>query len=71
MRVWVLSFVLFFSAAELYQWLQKITLPFPVFVIAGALLAIASNVNQLKSGRSIFTVAKSEPVRSEADSREC
>lgn len=43
MQVWIVCSVVFFVAAELYQWLQGITLPMPVFVVAGALLAVASN----------------------------
>jgi hypothetical protein len=29
--------------AELHQWMKNFTLPLPVFILAGALLAIASN----------------------------
>lgn len=43
MQVWIVCFVVFFVAAELYQWLQGMTLPLPVWIIAGALLAVASN----------------------------
>jgi hypothetical protein len=28
---------------ELYQWMKNFTLPLPVFILAGAVLAIASN----------------------------
>lgn len=49
MRVWTLCFVLFFVLAELYQWLEGVVLPLPVFVGAGALLAIASNAGNWKS----------------------
>lgn len=45
-RVWVVCFVVFFGSAELYQWVQGITLPMPVMVIAGVLLAIAANTDQ-------------------------
>lgn len=47
MQVWIVCFVLFFGAAELYQWIQGITLPLPVFAVAGALLAVASNSHLL------------------------
>jgi hypothetical protein len=43
MQVWIVCCVLFFVTAELYQWLQDVTLPMPIFAIAGALLAVASN----------------------------
>jgi hypothetical protein len=47
MRVWLTSFVLLFGAVELFQWAQELTLPMPIFVIGGALLAIASNSTKL------------------------
>lgn len=43
MKVWVACVVVFFGVAELYQWFQQVTLPFPVYGIAGLLLAIISN----------------------------
>lgn len=49
MRVWTAFFVTFFILAELYQWLEGVVLPLPVFVGAGALLAIASNAGSWKT----------------------
>jgi hypothetical protein len=46
MQVWVLCFVVFFAATQFYQWVQDVTLPTPVFIVAGALLAIASNADR-------------------------
>lgn len=46
MRVWVVCLILFFGAAELYQWIQKQDLPLPVTLAAGLLLAIASNLDK-------------------------
>ena len=46
MRVWGVCFVLFFGAAEFYQWMQGLTLPLPFFVVLGGLLAIASNADK-------------------------
>jgi hypothetical protein len=34
---------------ELYQWMKHFTLPLPVFILAGALLAIASNYGKYGS----------------------
>jgi hypothetical protein len=47
MQVWIVCCLVFFGAAELYQWLQGVTLPMPVFVITGALLAVASNASKV------------------------
>ena len=43
MKVWMTSFLVLFGMVELYQWFRDFTLPLPVFILAGALLAIASN----------------------------
>ncbi|NEQ25472.1 MAG: hypothetical protein F6K28_41695 [Microcoleus sp. SIO2G3] len=43
MRVWLTCFVLVFGMAEFYQWVKHFTVPLPVFILAGGLLAIASN----------------------------
>lgn len=51
MRVWGVCFVLFFGAAEFYQWMQGLTLPLPFFIALGGLLAIASNADKWR----IFT----------------
>ncbi|MEQ9552536.1 MAG: hypothetical protein RIM23_23345 [Coleofasciculus sp. G3-WIS-01] len=43
MRVLITTFVVLFSLIELSQWVSHFTLPMPVLILAGALLAIASN----------------------------
>jgi hypothetical protein len=48
MRFWFVCFVLLFSFAELFQWLEQFSLPMPIFVLGGVFLAIASNYNKLK-----------------------
>ncbi|OLP19030.1 hypothetical protein BST81_07355 [Leptolyngbya sp. 'hensonii'] len=46
MKIWVISFILLFGFAEFFQWASHVTLPLPVFILAGALLAIASNADK-------------------------
>jgi len=46
MQFGIVCFVLFFLVSQVFQWVQEITLPFPFFVLAGALLAIASNFDR-------------------------
>lgn len=53
MQVWLLCVLLFFGAAEFYQWVQGFTLPMPVFVLAGALLAVASNFDKFPAKGAI------------------
>ncbi|PSB02148.1 hypothetical protein [Merismopedia glauca] len=43
MKVWIATFILLFAIAELFEWLQKFSLPLPIYILGGALLAIASN----------------------------
>lgn len=43
MQVWVASVVLLFVGIQFVQWLMSLTLPWPLYAVAGVLLAIASN----------------------------
>jgi hypothetical protein len=43
MRVWLVTFIFLFGAVQLYQWLKGFMLPLPIYVLAGAFLAVASN----------------------------
>ncbi|HEY9908305.1 MAG TPA: hypothetical protein V6D18_11960 [Thermosynechococcaceae cyanobacterium] len=47
MKVWITCFILLFGMAELLQWVQKLSLPLPIFILGGAFLAIASNYDKL------------------------
>lgn len=46
MQFAIVCFVLFFLLSQVFQWAQEITLPLPFFILAGALLAIASNFDR-------------------------
>lgn len=46
MQLWVVCFVMFFGAVELFQWVQGFSLPLPVLAIGGILLAIVSNASK-------------------------
>jgi hypothetical protein len=43
MKVWLISFVILFALAQFILWAKDIFLPLPIYVFAGAFLAIASN----------------------------
>lgn len=43
MKVWITSVLVLYGMVEAYQWLKHFTLPLPVFILGGAILAIASN----------------------------
>jgi len=46
MQLWATFFVISLGMIELHQWLQGVTLPLPALIVAGVLLAIASNRNK-------------------------
>ncbi|MBD3880340.1 hypothetical protein IFO70_01075 [Phormidium tenue FACHB-886] len=58
MQVWIICLVLFFGIAEFYQWAKGLSLPMPVLIAAGVLLAVVSN---LRSVRAASTVAAAAP----------
>lgn len=58
MQVWILCLVLFFGVAEFYQWAKGLSLPVPVMIAAGVLLAVVSN---LRSVRTASTAAVAAP----------
>jgi len=42
MQVWVAIVVLLFIGVQFVDWLMTLTLPWPLYAVAGVLLAIAS-----------------------------
>lgn len=46
MRVWLSCFFVLFAIAEFYQWAQHVTLPLPLYILGGAVLAVASNADK-------------------------
>ena len=65
MRVWITSVLVVFGMVELYQWMKNFTLPLPVFILAGAMLAIASNYGKYAgwSFQSPFAQSQMQPVQ--------
>jgi hypothetical protein len=43
MRVWVTYVIALFSLVELYEWIQAVKLPLPIYGLAGLALALISN----------------------------
>jgi hypothetical protein len=81
LRLWFIYFVLLFGAAQFYQWLthltwfepfslSEISLPFPVLMMAGAVLAIASNADKQLGVLSQSEDQASETPPSQAESTE-
>lgn len=67
MKVWLVCFFVLFAGAELFKWLQGISLPLPIYVLGGSFLALASNHDRifqpnLKNTSGIASVEVSEQV---------
>jgi hypothetical protein len=45
MKVWLVGCFLLFLAVEFLRWAKGYILPLPIYVLAGALLSIASNAS--------------------------
>ena len=63
MKVWIACFILFFGATEVLQWVQQSSLPLPLLVLSGALLAIASNYDKLTNFPFHLDYKKSEALQ--------
>ncbi|MEI6445872.1 MAG: hypothetical protein WCO29_22770 [Nostocales cyanobacterium ELA583] len=47
MRVWLVCFFVLFALAEFFKWLRGFSVPLPIYILGGALLAIASNYDKI------------------------
>ncbi len=46
MRTWLTTVIFLFLAIQAFQWVKGFILPLPIYVMAGAFLAIASNYDK-------------------------
>lgn len=58
MRVWLACFIVLFAIAELYEWAKHLNLLFPIYIVGGAFLAIASNYDKLPNWLSLNKAAE-------------
>ena len=64
MQFLVLIVFFLFAGVELFQWLKGVILPLPVYVLAGAFLAIASNYDKglgLLSSQNVGSLENQTP----------
>lgn len=47
MKVWLVCFFVVFAGAELFKWLQGVSVPLPIYMLGGAFLAVASNHDKI------------------------
>lgn len=48
MKFWLTTCIFLFVLVELVGWIKQFILPLPLYIMAGALLAIASNYEKAK-----------------------
>ncbi len=46
-RIWFICFVVLFGLSQLFDWVQQLSLPLPIYILGGAFLAVASNYEKL------------------------
>ena len=46
MQVWISAVFVLYVLVQFYQWVKGFILPLPIYVLAGAFLAIASNYDK-------------------------
>ncbi|MGC1394385.1 MAG: hypothetical protein WA828_08900 [Coleofasciculaceae cyanobacterium] len=46
MKIWLTCVLVLYGMVEIYQWMKQFSLPLPAFILAGAVLAIASNYDK-------------------------
>jgi hypothetical protein len=61
-QVWIAIFFVLLAGAELYQSIKDITLPFPVYLVLGVVLAVASNYQQQIANPQIERVTLQEII---------
>ncbi len=59
-QFWIAIFFILLAIVELYQSIKEIALPFPVYLVLGTLLAVASNYQHKFSVDRLHQVAGSE-----------
>jgi hypothetical protein len=47
MRVWLACFLVLFALAQLFDWIEQLKLPLPIYILGGTFLAVASNYDKL------------------------
>lgn len=60
MKSWLFSVVVLFVLAKAFLWVRGFILPVPIYVLAGAFLAIASNYD--KGMKSLFRSEENDVI---------
>ncbi len=67
MRVWLACFFLLFALAKLFDWVQELSLPLPIYILGGAFLAVASNYDKIVGSYFSDAINEALPEQSQLD----
>ena len=59
MKAWLVSVGILFVVVEIFSWVKNFILPLPIYILAGAFIAIASNYD-----KEIMAMFRQETVES-------
>jgi len=65
MRVWLACFFVLFALAKLFDWVQGLSLPLPIYILGGAFLAIASNYDKIVGSYFSDAISEAQPEQSQ------
>ncbi|MBW4572302.1 MAG: hypothetical protein KME31_31240 [Tolypothrix carrinoi HA7290-LM1] len=67
MRVWLACFFVLFALAKLFDWVQELSLPLPIYILGGAFLAVASNYDKIVGSYFSDAISEAQPEQSQLD----
>jgi hypothetical protein len=47
MKVWLVCVFVLFALAQFFDWVKEVSIPLPIYILAGAFLAVASNYDKI------------------------
>jgi hypothetical protein len=68
MRIWLVCFFVLFALAKLFDWVQGLSLPLPMYILGGAFLAVASNYDKIVGSYFSDVIGETQPEQSQLDS---
>lgn len=67
MRVWLACFFVLFALAKLFDWVQELSLPLPIYILGGAFLAVASNYDKIVGSYFNDAISEAQPEQPQLD----
>lgn len=67
MKVWLACIFVLFALAKLFDWVQELSLPLPIYILGGAFLAVASNYDKIV-GSTLSNATEALPEQAQLES---